>query len=81
MDLSYTYEANRHGVTAEEVFIDWPFLTEALDNAEEDEADLIQEALELSLMDDSEASAMKLGFAVRDQVIKYIKRVKAAREE
>ena len=58
-----------------EVNIDWPFITEALDNAEEAEADRIQEALERIMALGaavSSADIFRLGSEVLNQVEKYM---------
>ena len=77
-----TYSKGRKGITVDGVFIEWPFLVEALENAEEVEADRIQEAMEMCLEHITlGASYAILGHEIMNQVKKYISEVKAYREE
>ena len=79
--MDKTYTKDRSGVTVDGVFIEWPFLVEALENAEEVEADRIQEAMEDCFNIDVGYAHAILGYEIMNQVKKYISEVKACREE
>ena len=80
--MDKTYTKDRSGVTVDGVFIEWPFLVEALENAEEVEADRIQEAMENCFFGSGNSiNHTILGYEIMHQVKKYISEVKAYREE
>jgi len=78
-----TYTKDRKGLTVDGVFIEWPFIEEAIGQAEEVEADRIQEAMENCFNTEvtTITNATILGFEIMNQVKKYISEVKAIREE
>ena len=87
MDKTLKYEKGDWKTeTVDGVVIEWPFIVEALENAEEVEGGLIQKRMEAcfgsaqDLLDIYDSHA-DLGYAIMHQVKKYISEVKAIREE
>ena len=82
MDKTLKYEKGDWKTeTVDGVVNEWPFIEEAIGQAEEVEADRIQEAMERCFENGLISDHARLGFEIMNQVKKYISEVKAIREE